>query len=349
MGSFNIQCCVSQQVISNGNPCYVVPILQSRTYNPISMQHKGETLEMYGVAHTLCSPDSLWSPVAPFIEAVYNDYGQVSPIDTPVNRVAIVEFFTDMLNLAPVVLEGENQCHDLAFDLKRFVGDEAPGLAAALAERKSPYQSRIDASPLDFEELKEVWDYVWTAVDENRVFRADYGGNLRPLQFAAIHKTAALRMIRYVEEMRVKPRDSYELVQYLKNLIEYAETRQTEYLDKAPENRLLLKRMRLTDGLRFRLDDSGAHGLMFAFTEETYSLVEAYMQGSLTVEDMAEKLRPLLTGVYVTKAMDWLHLAYSPIFTGSQDYDNESGRQYAALIADISREVTQQQKEHYGE
>lgn len=347
MGSFNIQCCVSKQVISDGNPCYIVPILQSRTYKAVELQLKDQTLSLYGVAHSMCSPDSLWHPAAPFIEGLYDDYGHVTPIDTWANRRAMLEFFLSLLRSAPVVVAGENSSHDIPFNLKEFVREKAPNLVEVLSVPRNRFD-KIAIEGLDFEELKAIWDHVCEVAWENRLFCGDYSNVIRPVQFAVFHKAAAERMKRYVEERIKDKAHTFELEQYLQNLVDEFESQLSKFYEDKPEFRKHAMQRHMVDGLKLSMS-SEAHGLLFTFSWETSALADGYLDKELSLAELAEKLQPLMTGVYVMKAMSWLNLQFSPLSYAGQDYDNSGGKTYAELIAEISLEVTRQQDERYGE
>jgi hypothetical protein len=345
MGSFNIQCCVSNQVISEGNPCYTVPILQSRTYSAAEVLVKDQKLSLYGVANSMCSPDSLWSPVAPFIEGKYADYGNVDPIDTPANRRAMLEFYLMLLRSAPVVTEGENHCHDVPFNMTAFVKEKAPKLVETLSDKKR--FDTILVEDLDFKELTDIWEYVGNVAGENRLFCGDYSGVIRPVQFAVVHKITAERMKRYVEDYITDKAHTLELKQYIQNEVAEFEAETIALFEKDPDYRTHAIRQHLRDSLKLHMS-SEAHGLLFAFHSETSDLIDGYMDKTLPISDLADKLAPLMTGVYVMKAMTWLNLKFSPISYVGQDYDNSGGKSYAELIADISKEVSRQQDEKYG-
>ena len=44
LGSFNTSCCASRQTIAPGDKCWIIPISQQGTFEPVRLMHKGKKL-----------------------------------------------------------------------------------------------------------------------------------------------------------------------------------------------------------------------------------------------------------------------------------------------------------------
>jgi len=76
MGSFNLKCSVSNQIIKPGDPCWILPLRPSTCLNSfvlknsegVLLRHPGNYFENKGASF-------LWKPVGPLFKGRYADYG----------------------------------------------------------------------------------------------------------------------------------------------------------------------------------------------------------------------------------------------------------------------------------
>ena len=168
MGSFCISCCASRQTIADDDACMVIPLHQASTFTAAEMTLAEQHYSLFGVSNNTCHLNSFWEPIGGFITRHYADYGRIAPEDTRANRQNMGEFFNMLLQGAPVVSPGENRSHDVPFDIKSFMAENTPALAERLFNLKWLQHAQLDDVP--FEELNELWNYVWNVAEENRLF-----------------------------------------------------------------------------------------------------------------------------------------------------------------------------------
>ena len=341
MGCFNLTCFASQQTIAPGDKCQVLPILQERGYRPVEGTYGSKPFELYGIASSTCYPHAYWAPYGGFIEAEYDDYGQVTLLDTPTNRLRLCDLFSQLQSDAVTVSEGENQCHDVPYDFAAFLAAETPGLLAYLSAR-----GRVPTTSEFFGELEAAWNYVWERHQEHRLVGVDYSDVLRPLQFAIMHQASFDALVSKVNQLRTWRDES--LAQR-----DVFEAMMAKTLDKLPGEGQL--REAVTDFLWFQLERELERIGQFeglTYPGESAVLADAvaeFLLKKLDREGLFQALKPLLDARYVMSGLNMLNLRITPIVTASQDYSNEIGAAYAQFIASVSAVVTQGRRDHYGE
>ena len=122
MGSFNTTCFATQQTISEGNTCYVLPIKQNSGYNGVSLTKGEKTAVGSAVASSTCYSDCFWQPFGGFIKATYADYGQVEiDFTDEENKNKVNALFKELNKSVFVTLAGENPSHDVPFNISNCI------------------------------------------------------------------------------------------------------------------------------------------------------------------------------------------------------------------------------------
>lgn len=344
MGSFCITCGASGQVIADDDQCVALPILQQRTFTPAEMTVKGKAERLYGVSNSTCGPDAFWAPHGGLITGTYADYGHIDPADTPLNRRAILGLVLQLRQDAIVISLGQNECHDVPFDLQTFMASDAPVLAAQLQGIR--WLDEFDVSKLDFEELTRLWQYICDVASENRLFSLGYEQVARPLQFAAFHQEAVDHLIGYASGLPAWPEGTYALGGYVQRLLADAEKHMASFQGpKLSRDWLIYTQIR--EGLTLRQSATAVHSLLFPFMGEHQSLLEAYLAKQLSFEEFIAVLQPTLEGVYLMKALDELGIRLSPLVYAGQDYDNSQGQAFAKFVTAVADKVTQKWRDRY--
>lgn len=351
MGSFNIACNASGQVIAEGEKCWVIPLIQQSTFKPVQMMENDTEHILFGIANSTCHPDAFWQPMTGFVSGVYADYGYVEPDDTPVNRCVMVEFFFSMYRKTPIVFQGENSVHDVPFDLKAFIAEKAPSLQ--FFSELNWYSRVRDFENLSFDDLAAVWRYIWDVAEEHRLFGADPSGNIRPVQFGAIHHRTFDHMVALTSKHTNYLDESYKPADFLRRELEDLTQQVEEVLkdadlsaDKKAGTTFYI-RNQFSERLRMGL--SGSFRLIYPFMEEISSLLGKHLDDGLPFDKFVEGMLPVLNNVYVLAAMDSLNLKFSPLVYAGQDYDNSIGQAYAKFVSAVSKDITKERKKRLRE
>ena len=326
MGSFNTTCFASRQTIAPRDECYVLPVIQARGYRPVDVEFRGEKHAFYGVACTSCYPAALWTPYGGFIEAVYDDYGQVVPKDTEINRIRLLHFIRSLLAAPVKVSQGENTVHDVPFDLAEFVSTR-PALVPYVANG-SRFDAIIPADATIFDELVTVWDYIWERAQEYRLFAADWDNIVRPVQFSVLHASSMNALIAEVPDKnyRKEPLDPRTFF-----------TRAVESASELANNEIFFK-FALENKLRYLGYFSGMSYPSEA--EELDIYANLFWEKRLSLDEFFGKMKPALDARYAISGLNELNLRFFPMEYAGQDYSNEIGSRVANFVMNVSRSVT---------
>lgn len=345
MGSFNTTCFASQQTIASGDACYVLPIYQSSTYRPATMRIYDEEIVEYGVAHSTCYPDAFWVPAGGFIECHYDDYGKVTVKDTKANRTNLLALIIRLYEEAGAVEQGENEYHDHPFKLKEFVKSNAPYLSEWLMIEDEDERAgfHMEASVL-FEEQMKIWEYLWAAVDEYRLFiKRQFSSNITAFQFAVIHKVTYDVLVKNIENQS-RTLESYFQAGFEKEVadgIRFVAGCGTEGI------RRTLSRLYLTKCFKGILQHTGEFdGNSTKYEDFVLQTVSESFLNDMTVAPkiIFDSMRPLLEMRYILAGLEQYNLKITPMVYASQDYNNLVGKAYAKFVANVSKEVTKDRK-----
>lgn len=344
MGSFNTTCFASQQTIAPGETCIVIPLIQKSTYQAAQATFRGESFELHGVTSSTCYPTAFWRPMGGFLEARYDDYGRVKLVDTYTNLSCLVDYLHYVLRNTPVVAQGENQYHDLPFDFSAFLAEKASHLGAWLTRRREDPPVPFDAK-LFFQEGVACWDYIWDVAFENRLFGADYHGQLRPLSFAVMHKAAHDLLVADTEKCADWDGQSLEQRSFFSRVLAKARTESAErYKDGDPHG---MQAFIAADSIRRDFQCVGHfEGCSYPVESSVLpSLVRAHLEGQSTEDKLFDQVKHLLDARYVMAALGRLNIKLTPMVYAGQDYSNEIGRAYARFVRSASAAVNKGRRE----
>lgn len=347
MGSFNTTCFASNQTIAPGDACRVILLRQQHGYQPVALTRGEEAQAAYGITSSTCYADSFWQPKGNFIQAVYDDYGQVKLSFDARTRGQLLGLFQYLLSEGWHSAQGENSCHDVPFDLPAFLAEKAPGMASLFNRGEVPWQD----GQLD-EELAACWDYVWDVVREHRLFGGHYGGP-RPLQFALLHEHAYQALVAMTARSTGWDGTSYEPESYLRHAIAGAQKEcQSDPADRDnAEMDLAMRAMTLGSALREALArGAGSSSLDTTLSLGISRLARAHVKGELSEDELVARCKPALEDCYAIGGLNALNLRFAPQIYAPQDYSNGIGQAYAAFVAQVSCQVTRTRNEEcYGD
>lgn len=337
--AYCIACGVTNQVISAGDLCQVVPIRQQRSHHPVVMRVGAEQRVRSGFANTIVGPNAFWAPMGAFVAGVYNDdSGQVDPVDTPHNRRALLEFILDLEATAPWIQAGTQRPErNIEFNMSQVLKNQAPQLAPFVASR---HVASTDLATVPFAEFAAVWQVIWDVAAEQRLFATDPEGHALPVSFTAIHQAAFSQMVKFTVQQIMGEAGSAPSAAYLAHLVAWAKAQVGRVApvaahcgDVNPQVLTSLVATKVTEGMRLGLTASATHNLLFPFMLSHQALITRHLNQELNADELLAVLQPAWEAVYVLKGMTDLHLKFAPYAYAGQDYANEKGRTYAKLVA----------------
>ncbi len=341
MGSFNTSCFASNQTIASGDACLVLPIRQKSTYQAVKLTWEGVKQKLPGLTSSTCYATAFWRPVGHFMTARYDDYGCVELEDTPANRLRMGQFLGYCLRRTAAAAQGENKYHDHAYDLAASMAKETPELLDWLQGRPS-----TAAGALLWAQSVQAWDYIWKVASSHRLFGVAVHGDseLRPVQFAVIHRAAYDRLVTLAEGLEhfdngpMGLRDMFD-----RNLANARSKLLANYATTLPGK---LSASALSCFERSFLDEElryiGCPEGMSYPDEQLYmrSALEPFTAGALSVDGLFEQLKPWFEARYAFSGLEVLNLKLQPLVYNGQDYNNEVGREYAKFVRSTSAAVT---------
>ena len=333
MGSFNTTCFFSQQTISPGTEAYLFPIQQGQSFNPVKLEFKGHEkfkASQYSFSSSLCSPTGLWGISGPMLEGTYDDYGYFEVNDTSSNIRNLHSLFKHLLENAGVAAAGKNSSHETPFDISTHF------------QPKTIYS---------FEELVLTWEYVWTAMQNGRIFIQVYNGAIVPFSFAVMHKVAGDYLINEVATSKTWDNSSMEQSQYFNRYI-------NENFERAFEvfpNKTLIG---IIDFVSFKvayLESFGMGQFEGCYTCRFYdsnvdkliSTFEQYFEANPSAKTVDTDTTNLILAemadyvdfLYLLSGLSRFEGKFSPMTYGGQDYQNQNGNRFLKMIKAINKDI----------
>ncbi|KWA84287.1 hypothetical protein WL29_23305 [Burkholderia ubonensis] len=342
MGSFNIKCGVSGQVIAEREKCRVMVILQQATYSPAQVVYRDEAHSLYGVRNS-GGIDSLWSPMTGFLSGTYADYSKVTLDATPENQAILAEFFNGLYKEVALTQASER---DPAFDFKALVLEKAPKLHTALAKQTHPLDS-LPARELDLDEAMKLWDALQKATIHDRVFCVNGNKVLRPLKIAAVHEVTFHRLVALAESIRMYDESTYARNDYFTRAFSNLKEELADVT--CNDMKRFVRKDLFRDTLRMGMPSKLSHSLLWAFRRTLDVGVDAVADKGEPVSYFLEVCKGLLDGLYALKGIDRLNVQLSPIEYAGQDYNNATGKLYAEFVAGASDEICAARRAEYGD
>lgn len=359
MGNFNYLCAASQQVIEQGNRCFVLPIIQQTSYSTRLLKINGKTIKVPGVSRHHCYPDCQWAWLGNFLEATYTSRSSFELLNTVPNQVRMFYLAYTLMEKAAIAHEGSVLP---SFDIRSFIADKHQELYAALTAAKPTYESDwrlIVPTNLaeHFDSLGRVFEYLYEGVVQSMVFveASKQDNTVTAMQFAVYSGVVFDKLVSMGEAEKGAAREFFEKAQpqvaparpggRLAAFMEVLDDDgfDQEFGDKAPQfKEVLNQEIRFAMGqLVNTLQQAtyySAHGAYGEFEEVTHGM--ALNKATMFVEDACfEAARAVIEARFALNAMGREHLVISPMRTCG-DEGNCYGEQYAEFIADASSAVT---------
>lgn len=338
MGSFINQCMASRQVIMEGGPCRIIPLIQQRSFHPASCVNPSRpdapAQQVYGPEWG-AGVDLRWKPVMGFLEAKAQDRSGIELVFNDHNRIQLAHLFSQMSRRAAVSTVDSSR--DENFDFGKLLEQHAPQWLES-AKDQSWYAEDVVMN--DTEALA-----LWTAMDEdeafrrNHIFMADNFGVYRPLMLGVVHEDAYQWLLK--EGQKTTRYDGYDRVKHIDDVaaeaVEMAKEFMTKALDKPGEQEMVTAQVTLhatqplREGLKRISDD--AYGSAEPWARKLTFLVMEHFKTGMPLGDLIRKnLKEYLDDSYVLQGLRMVNVPLEPMLYAGQDYDNQAGKRYASMV-----------------
>lgn len=349
MGSFNVTCFASNQIIVTSQKVRVFGIHLSSSFNPVKLSKGDVAAERFGCARVSHGPNSIWQPLGSGLRGSYNDYGKFEFDLTGESRASAINLILEVLIYSFIAEEGENSSHELAFNLKAFIEHNTPELFKVISSLKQfdTYNS-VYISATD-DDISACLDYIQEAVQEDRVFLSEYNGAIVPFKFAVVSEIAYQEFIKYQESkfnFRGLPLDRKS---YLTRVVQdcHAKVIRMREIRKAATPPRESTAFDDSSSFFTALCDNvirDSENACVSSTEYLDLFMEfadnMYVQKNITDEDLISNLIPICADYYFFKGLDSVNVSITPVLYSNQGYSNSEGTAYAEIVANISKAVT---------
>jgi hypothetical protein len=231
--------------------------------------------------------------------------------NTKDNINIISAFFKDNLKRFYKTEEGENSCHDIAFD-----------------------PATIDVTK-PIESLNEMWDAV---VHENRVFLKSWNQVPSQLGFAVISKRAVDTLV----NTHLKTKNYNGTANTYAAVTSRMEKEYYKHTSHLPDDRKIWSFSFVFDNV-FRCGDGYR-----AFAEDIkYEIMDELKGTTKFSPEVKKKLKVLLRELFLFCQLNHLNIKLTPIFYASQDYTNDIGKDYAKFVQKTCELISSDRKKQY--
>jgi hypothetical protein len=341
MGSFNLKCMASGQVIAGKERCRIAILNQAASYAEATIQVDDIQLKRHAIRQHASKPTCMWEPMTAFLSGRYDDMGLVELDASQENRAILAVFFNEMYRQAAITLPGYDDNRGIGFDFQSAVADKAPKLHAALSAQKHFFQT-LKTEELDLEEAMVLWDEVQVAVRENRVYYVGGSQVLRQVQMAVVHETSFRRLVAVAEGLST--RDGKPI--YARKVIVPAAFKQlkVELAGVEDEGKRFFKKDNLTGKLHIGLSSDMTRPVHWPFRADIEAAIDMVIDGGKPVSAFLTRCKVLLDCLYAFKGLDVLGIEFAPIIYMGQDEENITGQWYADFVAGAAAEITAARK-----
>lgn len=373
MGSFNQYCFASNQIITAGAKVRLLVIRRESSYSPmaISPPHSNSEILAYGLPDGEGEAYDHWEPIANTIPATYGDYGKWI-LDTnnmsQHTMLTLIELFRVMVKNCFVTKAGENQYHDLEFDIKSFVSNNAPILSELLngpvelfsARRKFGDLDEIQIVKLTYE-LNKCFEYFQECAFKRRCFIAnDIDVEVpKALSLTAILDIAAEELILEYEKVKDYDGNTETSLSIAMDALNSTSKVVGEFrvkLQQSEDTALQVEEMHKASGKVVRILCSGlmdrfrpnAMTYIMPYADEIISTGMNYLMSlvsegqGISKEVAAQQLSKYVEGAQLMRALSHFGILIRTGQLANDDNQNDSGNEYLAALQRINKRVNTQ-------
>lgn len=346
MGSFINQCFATRQTVMEGAPCRVILLRQTRQYHPTSCSLPSKLGDapqvLYGAGWSAGLSQS-WAPLMGFLKAKAGDRADF--LLEHDGHTALQQRNLMRILAAWGAVASNAGSTDESFDFAQLCKADAPALWTALttANRGSP-------APDDSqEELDRLWASLAEPLLRMQVFVPDYGQVFRNLSLGVIHEEAYQWLLKEGENAEVGYARRDYLRAALVEALNYLSD-DKELSTKPDDAQRVIKEMVLGDALRsaLRRISGDCFGSSHFWFKQTSALVRAHLdKPEALLTALLEQLNGYLDDSYVMKGLAQVNVPFVPLTYAGQDYDNECGKRYLALVQSTCQAVNELRKQDF--
>jgi hypothetical protein len=327
MGSFLLNCFVSNQIIPEDSPCVVFPIIKVKGYTHTKLSRRNKDFVSRSEFDSICYANSFWELSGLKIDVIAQDYGRQVLVDSVFNRMSILIFFHYLLEHSYKAEAGENTSHDLEFDFEAICKEFGPQIYQVI--QPSYFEVPKQMEPLPWAEFQTVWEKLQELISENRVYVAGVNkSEPTQLQLAICSKDSYDYLVQEYSQNEVRTKLDEMVINFEEELAFYRQHH------KNNDGTIASEFLKLNDGLpissRYR-----------SYTWDLIAKID-WSKTQFTVKTFSELCaahQPVLEFLQFQSGLNELSIKLGPLYGGSQDYENDGGKKYAKLVTYVCKKT----------
>jgi hypothetical protein len=239
--------------------------------------------------------------------------------------------FNKLLSDSFKTKQGENEYHDVAFDMSSLYSPE---------------------TEYSFEQLISIWDEIWMMTSEHRLFVRNYKHQPRSFQFAVMHQKSAEYLINMVSNEKSWDGMSYHQFNYFEN---YVKSKLAKFVDETKEvPPVLLEfvfwRIESLDGYRVGDSEGSFISSLYRSPNGVIDILQTMVTGDFSkMPELFQLYKLQLDNRYIHRGLDDLNIKLSPMVYASQDYSNDIGSAFLEMVKTVNAGINLEIEARYGE
>lgn len=315
MGSFLVTCSVTRQVVTEGQPCVIVPLIESAGKGSCPKHGRIVPNARIAPSHPTIDSTDYWNVVGVMIRGTYDDYGLFELIDDADNLVEVKKFFKHIIPIGYVAKR------DVSLEQFLFNTDNS-----------SVEQQRERINKLDFYELNNLFDLVIEAMREELVVSTLHtvtDTKWSSVRVAVLHDNVPNDLI--AARQKILSGEPWRK-SFHRSADEIIAEVQDGFDDGVNLERFLFRAVRETEGPRCEIQLHDYALYLKLASQQNWDELKRQIELVQRVEE-------------VILSMQDLFIPWIPVMYGSQDYGNEIGGLYAEIVANTHQLCKQWQED----
>jgi len=336
MGSGLVKCFVSRQIVPEGVPVVVFPIVQSSGYALVDLFSSRSGLEKKAQTpnNTTVYSNCFYRMQGVRFTCLADDYGRNCIEDTLDNKYSFILILKFLYQNSYETKEGDNSYHEKEFSIKKLLLKYKIILGKEKTNKdKIKYFDFFEIhnpsllKSLNHKKMNSVYQELLSCGDKNRIFVRHYMGE----QVLAFKFSICLRSVYdYAVNNESKVCGSGIHKEILENV--------NRILD--PKDKIFKK-----DSVKFRIAESisrhsDGESADLDYHEVLYSVLDGYRDISLKdSEKICTKMKYIIDLLSFQRYLNFLEIPIVPISGYAQNYDNECGNEYLKMVKEVNSQL----------
>jgi hypothetical protein len=309
MGSFNINCFATNQVMSAHDRCRIFAVRQSLGYEKAVLSKSSDTI--YSPMGSICYPNTFWTPITNTVLCKYDDYGKFVVDHTPASEYMLS---TVLSSIYDVNADNRNEAlivEDLKNDLKNG-------------------------------KFQETLDTIFDHLQDSRLYGSG-DDRVASIKFACMYEGAYQEILSSANKLESYDGTTLDVRSYISRVFDDGGQANSANVD---DNKTILKIHRMVDKLQ-NVKTYESCSYIHVSLSILYDIIENYYTGKITKNEAIDQIAPWLEDKWVLSHLDSYGIKITPIVYAGQDYLNNRGKKYLGLVKIVNDQIEKCREEEF--